>query len=82
MTLKRLREILTGAGIDFIISAEGSAKFAMPDTYACDYMRFLAGDADIIAKYNGEYMSEYSWAEETNARLSNIKENRETPRRR
>ena len=76
MTLKRLREILASAGIDFILSAEGSAKYARPDTYTSDYIRFLQGDPETIAASNGEYLSEYSWAEETNARLTNLKERR------
>ena len=62
MTLKRLREILAAGGIDFILSAEGTAKHVRPDTYTCDYMQFLHGDRETVAKYNGEYMSEYSWA--------------------
>ena len=74
MTLKRFREILASAGIEFILSSEGSAKYIHPDRFHCDYFQFLQGDAQIIATYNGEYLSEYSWAEETNARLSNLKE--------
>lgn len=81
MTLKRLRELLAAGGIDFILSAEGSAKHIRPDTFTSDYLRFLDGDAEAIAKYNGEYMTEYSWAEETNARLNNLKENRGRARR-
>lgn len=77
MTCKRLREILANAGIDFILGAEGSLKFIRPDTFACDYFRFLQGDQETTAKYNGEYMSEYSWAEETNARMTNLKYTRE-----
>jgi two-component SAPR family response regulator len=76
MTLKRLREILAAGGIDFILSAEGPAKHVRPETFTCDYLRFLSGDREAVAKYNGEYMSEYSWAEETNARLTNLKESR------
>lgn len=80
MTLKRLREILSAGGIDFILSAEGSAKFINPDTFTCDYYRFLQGVPEITAQYNGEYMTEYSWAEETNARLTSLKECREDSR--
>lgn len=80
MTLKRLREILASAGIDFILCAEGAAKHIRPDTFQCDYFRFLQGDAETMAAYNGEYLSEYSWAEETNARLTNLKESREDAR--
>lgn len=80
MTLKRLREILASAGIDFLLGGEGSAKYIRPDTFTCDYFQFLQGDAESTASYNGEYMSEYSWAEETNARLYNLKESREDAR--
>ena len=81
MTLKRLREILAAGSIDFILSSDGSAKFINPEAFRCDYYLFLQGDAEITAQYNGEYMSEYSWAEETNARLTNLKESREDSRR-
>ncbi len=77
MTVKRLREILAGAGIDFILSAEGSQKFIRPEAFDSDYFPLLKGDPTAMAKYNGEYMSEYSWAEETNARLSNLKDSLE-----
>ncbi len=80
MTLKRLREILTAGGIEFILGAEGSAKFVNPDTFTCDYYRILQGDAEAQARYNGEYLTEYSWAEETNARLTSLKEWREEQR--
>ena len=73
MTVKRLREILIAGGIDFILSTEGSAKFIKPDTFSSDYFQLLKGDPDVMTRYNGEYMSEYSWAEETNARLTNMK---------
>ncbi|NLV57396.1 MAG: response regulator [Clostridiales bacterium] len=82
MTCKRLREILTHSGIGFILSAEGPLKFIRPDTFACDYFRFLSGDQETMAKYNGQYMAEYSWAEETNARLTNLKDSRKEVSRR
>lgn len=31
----------------------------------CDYYRFLEGDEDVIARFAGEYMGNYSWAEPT-----------------
>ena len=77
MTLKRLREILSGAGIGFLLSPEGSsAKFIHTDAFHSDYERFLLGDSEAMARYNGEYMAEYSWAEDTNARLYQLKESR------
>lgn len=71
MTCKRLREILAGAGIEFIMGSSGQQRFVNPDLFACDYYELLAGDEDAVKNFNGEYMTEYSWAEETNARLSN-----------
>ncbi len=73
MTCKRLRDMLGSVGIDFILGGEGTLKFIRPQMFACDYFRFLQGDHEARAKYNGEYLAEYSWAEETNARLANLK---------
>ena len=77
MTLKRLRELLKAAGIDFILSAEGPQKYIRPGTFTCDCDLLLKGDAEALSKFSGEYMTEYSWAEETNARLSGMKERAE-----
>ncbi len=45
----------------------------IPDLIDCDYYDMLAGKDEAIAKYAGEYMNQYSWAEYTNAVLSDIK---------
>lgn len=71
MTCKRLREILAGAGIEFILGSSGQQRFINPELFACDYYELLAGDPDAVKNFNGEYMTEYSWAEDTNARLTN-----------
>ena len=39
------------------------------DMVDCDYYRMLEGDMDALNSYRGEYMTEYSWAELTNANL-------------
>lgn len=41
----------------------------VPEKVDCDYYRWLAGDVSGINAWRGEYMSRYSWAEDTNARL-------------
>jgi len=48
MTLKRLREILAMGGIDFILSAEGSAKYIKPDMFTCDYYMGTSKNAVIM----------------------------------
>lgn len=39
------------------------------DILSCDYYQFLKGDPYAIRAFNGEYMSQYSWAEMTLASL-------------
>ena len=46
----------------------------IPDLIECDYFDMLAGKESAILRYKGEYMSQYSWAEFTNAILMDIKE--------
>ena len=36
-----------------------------PEIINCDYYDFLSGDAAAIKKFSGEFMSQYTWAEET-----------------
>ena len=33
--------------------------------FECDYYRLLTGDPEAVRQFGGEYMSQYSWAEET-----------------
>ena len=35
----------------------------------CDYYRFLKGDIQAINAFQGEYMTQYSWAEPTLGKL-------------
>ncbi len=73
MTFKRLKELLNNAGIGFILPSEGSQKYINPESFQCDYFECLKGNEDALAKYAGDYMTSYSWAEQTNARLFSIK---------
>lgn len=60
------------------LEAVGEPNVFIKDTYDyyidiskidCDYYRFLAGDPQAVNEFRGEYMTQYSWAEETTARL-------------
>jgi len=54
---------------NLIVSARGYVGIRMlPDIY-CDYYSWLKGEAAGINAYKGEYMSQYSWGEMTNAML-------------
>lgn len=36
-----------------------------PEAINCDYYDFLTGNTQVLKKFTGEFMSQYSWAEET-----------------
>ncbi len=69
MTYKRLAATLEEAGAGHILASEGNRRFLRTDQVDCDLYRILAGDRQEARKYNGEYLREYSWAEERNAQL-------------
>jgi len=69
MTYKRLRDSLREAGIEFILAPGRSSRAVNPEMYESDYKRLLAGDPQTARLFDGSYMSQYSWAEETAGRL-------------
>lgn len=74
VTMSRLKNRLKDAGIEHIIGSEGQKKFIRTDSVECDLYQMLSGDTRVIAKYSGVYLRRYSWAEERNAQLNEIKE--------
>ena len=40
-----------------------------PEIIKCDYYDFLAGDRQAVKDFTGEFMSQYSWAEDVSAFL-------------
>lgn len=69
MTYKRLVDILEDHGIAHVIGSEGSCRFIHTDQVDCDLYRILAGDKQTARNYGGQYLQEYSWAEERNGQL-------------
>ena len=65
---------LQAHGLGDVIVRQYGRLGIIPDMINCDYYDMLNGDPKAIAKYTGEYMSQYSWAEYTNGILSEIKE--------
>ena len=74
-TMSRLRELLAREGIEEILLTNGHTKRINTELVDCDRYRMLQGDPEAISKYDGFYLRRYSWAEETNAQLNQIKEN-------
>ena len=77
VNLKRLREILKDAGVSDIISqADARGNYLDTTKVDCDLYAFLNGDKAATAAFRGEYMSGYSWGEETLAQLVSLAEER------
>ena len=72
MTAKRLRDVLAQAGIDYILIEENGVRAIDIRCVDSDYYQILNGNEEAMKKYHGEYMMEYSWAENTNAKLAQI----------
>lgn len=71
--LSRLLYSLEDAGISNILRVYTRGRAINKDAMDCDYYSYLNGDTQVIRNWNGEYMSNYSWAEPT---LGWITENR------
>lgn len=69
---KSLEQTLSECEIDTILIKTRYERCVNRKEFKCDYYQLLQGDEKIIQQFNGEYMSQYSWAEET---LANIFKN-------
>lgn len=68
--IMKLRQALKEAGIGYIFEHHRGTCNVNPRLIECDYFNFLSGDPKAVASFRDIYMFEYSWAEETTARLS------------
>ncbi len=67
--LNDLNKSLEDGGVkDVIVKTRNSVSVNMA-VIDCDYYNFLNGDAHAMNEYNGEYMSQYWWAEFTAGEL-------------
>lgn len=69
MTFKRLSAALEEAGVGDILETRRDHRRIKVDEVDCDLYRILSGDKRASKLYSGQYLSEYSWAEERNAQL-------------
>lgn len=74
MTWKRLVQAFEGVGAGNLLYTTDNRRHLKTDAVSCDLYRMLSGDKQATRKYNGEYLSEYDWAEERNAQLYKMKE--------
>lgn len=67
--LKDISDTLSQLGCADIYKKGWGGAGIIPDRLRCDYYDFLAGKPCGINAYKGEYMIQYSWAENTGAAL-------------
>lgn len=67
---KDLRDILSKYGAEKILVSGWNSLAIDKSKVSCDYYDFLKGDSDAVKSYLGEYMTNYSWSEETAGALS------------
>ena len=70
---KDLTDVLETAGCGEILSQQRGRIGINPELVDCDYFSWCAGKPSPGNVYLGEYMTQYSWSEYTNARLMNEK---------
>ena len=63
--LSRLLSTLEEAGISNILRIYTRGRAINKSVVNCDYYSYLAGNRQVIKGWNGEYMTNYSWAEPT-----------------
>ena len=64
-TAYRLKETLKQYGIEDIIEKVDGHRRIIPEMVDCDYFNYLSGETAAKESFNGVYMSDYSWGEET-----------------
>jgi len=60
-----LNKTLEEAGADDIIIKRHNSIAILPDKIVCDSYGFMKGDPACVNAYRGQYMTQYSWAENT-----------------
>ncbi|MBP5607808.1 MAG: response regulator [Lachnospiraceae bacterium] len=69
-----LRKSLADAGFEDILIREYNSLAVKTDKLDCDFYNFMERDPDAVREFLGEYMRQYSWAEERIAELMEIKQ--------
>ena len=70
VVIRSLRDTLQTYGIGELFELKNRRLRIRPELIDCDLYRFLKGEPDAVSAYFGEYMSQYAWAANTEARLS------------
>ena len=69
---KDLTDILEAAGCSEAVIQQRGSMGIVPAVVDCDYFNWCSGMRTGINAFHGEYMTQYSWGEYTNAMLINL----------
>ena len=61
--VKRLKRTLANYGISDLLLSTVRGQAANTDLFDCDYYAWQDGDLKANDRFEGEFMSEYSWGE-------------------
>ena len=67
--MKDIQDTFKELGIEDVFNRERAGASIITDKIRCDYYDYLKGKPEGINAYKGEYMMQYSWAENTGAML-------------
>lgn len=67
--VKDIQDTFKELGIEDIFNRERAGASIITDKIRCDYYDYLSGKPEGINAYKGEYMLQYTWAENTGAML-------------
>ncbi len=73
-TFKNLQDELKNLGIAYIVESESGHRRVVPEAVYCDYFSYITGKPQYQHLYQGSYLLDYSWAENTLMELDHMKE--------
>lgn len=66
-----LKQVFDEKNLDFFVTNRGSCH-VIPSKVDCDYFDLLQKKEGALEKFNGEYLNDYSWGEETVAKINHF----------
>ncbi len=73
-TFKNLQDELNEMGIGYIVESESGHRRIVPEEVYCDYFSYFTGKPQYQHLFQGSYLLDYSWAENTWEDLNRMKE--------
>ncbi len=70
-TVRALMNQLESLGLEDMVGNNRNSLHINVNTFSCDYYEVMKGNTDYKYEYNGYYMTQYYWAEETIAIIEN-----------